>query len=599
MTVEATLPVISYEYLGPGNYDFSFKTFHASDIIVTGIKDEIESYWEYLTDYTVTLGTNGGTVTTTRDSVDADKIRITRIMPIQQPVDWVNGGPFDMDLLERNLDQIVMLIQQIQTELNLATITNWRGEWQPDIDYSVRDLVDYHSSIYFCLYSHTSSSDFQDDLDAGYWQIFIENPDIGDIEDLVEQAEDAAARAENSASAAESFATTAIQAAVDADQAAQNSADSAAKSYEWAENPEDVEVEPGEYSAYHWAQKASVFNPDEYYKKSDHIDSSTGAADAGKPIVLNGSGKVDPSMLDVGGFSYIGPFTPTAGAEYPDTTGLDPGAFWDIVGVDDAAGYTYTEGDLTGQTVYNGDYLLHGDQAWSIIEQTNFDPTLYYKLDGTMAITAPFAGGNQQYHNMAAGTEDAHGVNLGQLNAAVSPKADTAYVDSQDAALQTNIDAKADTTYVDSQDAVLQTNIDAKADITYVDSAVSPKADTTYVDSQDAAISDKLDKLDLFTLTATGAIADTPDENFIQDPDLYYAVREMNTANPPAGLDGFFIVNYPLATPGNAVQIGVQHTASNLAYRGCNSAAWGGWQIVPRMRIDGDTLYIRDDGQDP
>lgn len=33
------------------------------------------------------------------------------------------------------------------------------------------------------------------------------------------------------------------------------------KAEQWAENPEDVEVETGEYSAYHWAQKAASFAP--------------------------------------------------------------------------------------------------------------------------------------------------------------------------------------------------------------------------------------------------------------------------------------------------------------------------------------------------
>lgn len=38
-----------------------------------------------------------------------------------------------------------------------------------------------------------------------------------------------------------------------------------------------------------------------YYRENEHISSSAGAGDASKPIVLNGSGAVDPSMLPVYG----------------------------------------------------------------------------------------------------------------------------------------------------------------------------------------------------------------------------------------------------------------------------------------------------------
>jgi len=34
-----------------------------------------------------------------------------------------------------------------------------------------------------------------------------------------------------------------------------------------------------------------------YFLESEHVDSSDGAADAGKPIVLDSSGKIDSSMI--------------------------------------------------------------------------------------------------------------------------------------------------------------------------------------------------------------------------------------------------------------------------------------------------------------
>jgi len=40
------------------------------------------------------------------------------------------------------------------------------------------------------------------------------------------------------------------------------------------------------------------------YETSDFINSSTGVPDAGKPIILDSSGKIDPSMLDLGDIDH-------------------------------------------------------------------------------------------------------------------------------------------------------------------------------------------------------------------------------------------------------------------------------------------------------
>ncbi len=589
MTLEATLPVQNYTYIGPHDYEFDFIALSAEDIKVTGIKDGVESEWEYLTDYTVILNTTGGVVTTLKASDAADKIRIIRKMDIKQPVDWVNGGPFDMNLLERNLDQIVMQIQQVQVALDLATLTTWKGSWTANTVYTDRDLVEHAGNVYFCLDAHTSSSNFDDDLAAKLWSVFVEVPDLSEIQSLADQADQSATNAAASASAASNSAAMASQQADNAVQSAQAAASSAnaadqseLKASEWAQNPEDDPVEPGKYSAYHWAQKASVFDPANYYTKSDHIASSTGAADAGKPVVLSSSGKFDPTLVDiVGQLTYIGPFTPTGGAEYPDTTGRNPGSYWDITGVDEINGYTFTGGDLAGRTVHNGDFILYGESAWSISEHEDIDPTLYYRLDGTKAITAAFAGGNQQYHNLAAGTENNHAVNLEQLNNAVTPKADKSYVDSQDSALQDNIDLKADKSYVDSQDTALQANIDAKPD----------QAD---IDAGDAAITGKIDP---FTQTATGTVPLYSGD--CNDLNAYSLVLLNSSAtNRPATTTLWYVLTVKYGS--NLGQIAWSYNSLALfAYRYKYNNTWGAWEITPRMRADGDTLYIRDDGQAP
>ena len=155
-------------------------------------------------------------------------------------------------------------------------------------------------------------------------------------------------------------------------------------------------------------------NDGEAFLKTEHIDVSNG--NAGVPIITTTGGMIDASLVPMsGGYSYQGEFTPTDTAEYPDTTGVEYGGFWDIVGLDDINGYTFTGGDLAGQTIYNGMLLIWSESGWTMRE-TEINPDLYYKLDGTQPITAPLAGGNQQAKNFAPATENGDLVEYSQIS---------------------------------------------------------------------------------------------------------------------------------------------------------------------------------------
>ena len=71
-------------------------------------------------------------------------------------------------------------------------------------------------------------------------------------------SESNAATSETNAAASESAASTSES----------NAAASEAKAAAWAEEAEDVEVETGQFSAYHWAQKAAAFSGDGYFLDS-------------------------------------------------------------------------------------------------------------------------------------------------------------------------------------------------------------------------------------------------------------------------------------------------------------------------------------------
>ncbi|SUU42228.1 sialidase [Acinetobacter baumannii] len=47
-----------------------------------------------------------------------------------------------------------------------------RGDWEPSTQYQVKDLVFVNNITYICLVDHTSSSNFQDDLNSGKWIVY-------------------------------------------------------------------------------------------------------------------------------------------------------------------------------------------------------------------------------------------------------------------------------------------------------------------------------------------------------------------------------------------------------------------------------------------
>jgi hypothetical protein len=97
------------------------------------------------------------------------------------------------------------------------------------------------------------------------------------------------------------------------------------------------------------------------YEQSDFIDSSAGAADAGKPIVLDSNGQIDASMINFGAIDH---------------------------------------GSLSG--------LLDDDH------------TQYILVDGTRAFTGDQSVGNFKLTNLADGTADQDAVNLRQLQNAIN-----------------------------------------------------------------------------------------------------------------------------------------------------------------------------------
>ncbi len=163
---------------------------------------------------------------------------------------------------------------------------------------------------------------------------------------------------------------------------------------------------------------------DNYYLKTDHISVSSGAADAGKPLILGANGTIDASMVAMSDLIYQGTWTPEAGTEYPTTGGdgtsgapLDEGMYWEIDNV--GAGYTFTAGDLNGEVIYNLDKIKYSLVGWTI-SRNALDASAVYYLDGSNPLTADFAGGNYKLANIADAVLNTDAATLGQTQALIT-----------------------------------------------------------------------------------------------------------------------------------------------------------------------------------
>jgi len=205
------------------------------------------------------------------------------------------------------------------------------------------------------------------------------------------------------------------------------------------------------------------------FSTNEFIDISGGVGDAGKPVILNTQGQIDPSMLDVSTFYYVGPHDPSAGVEYPDTTGETHGAFWVVQGL--LADYTFSSGDLQGMTVKNGDFMVWAVGGWSIMVG-EMNPLLYYKLDGTQSITADFRAGGYNLINLNdvqdfESQPDDYASTIGQLKRLNADDVGAAWENhghliGEVEGLWDQLNSKANLNYVDAQNAAQDTIIAGK-----------------------------------------------------------------------------------------------------------------------------------------
>ncbi len=178
MTVESFADPVTYAYTGPGDFTFSFRVFGGGDLTVTHtdtvgvitvlVKD---------TNYTVTAldeSPYGGTVHCTYSAVTG-YLEIRRELDFTQETDWVNNDDLDAEVLERSFDRLIMLLQQVKTDVDQGNATtSWRGEWAALTDYEVFDVTAASTGLYLCIKEHTSGSSLASGVGAGYWHLIFD-----------------------------------------------------------------------------------------------------------------------------------------------------------------------------------------------------------------------------------------------------------------------------------------------------------------------------------------------------------------------------------------------------------------------------------------
>ena len=159
------------------------------------------------------------------------------------------------------------------------------------------------------------------------------------------------------------------------------------------------------------------------FTKSEHIVHSSGPQDQGAPIVLNSHGLVDPSMVSFQSLIPQGAWIPEESLEYPpDEANYEPGYMWHFDSLGATGEYTFIAGDLAGQTADENDWLMYGQEEWYII-RVQLDPSQYYRLDGTLPLSADFNAGQKRIARMADGVSSDDAVSFGQFTVGMDQKA--------------------------------------------------------------------------------------------------------------------------------------------------------------------------------
>jgi hypothetical protein len=212
----------------------------------------------------------GGTVAFAAPPAAGRLVTLYRDMPLERSTDFQQAGEFRAAAINAELDRLALMIQQIET---LASAALRPPPGDADLSPLLPDAAARAQRIL--------------SFDADGRPTAAEAPTAAAARavDAADAAETAQAAAAGSVTAADDAKTAAEAAADAADQSAGTAAtdaaaaaDAAQSAAAWAETAEDVEVAPGQYSARHWAAKATAADPAAERRRSDRVAIRAGLA---------------------------------------------------------------------------------------------------------------------------------------------------------------------------------------------------------------------------------------------------------------------------------------------------------------------------------
>jgi hypothetical protein len=163
---------------------------------------------------------------------------VQRVMDLVQPTDIENQGRFFPEIHERVFDRLTMLVQQAALG---PSRTIRVSEFDP-VPARLPSVAGRAGKVF----------GFDENGDP-----VVSSLSLSEIEGQVLGAQGFAQAAAESADEAQGFASSAGNSSELAAASAGNALVFSEKSQEWAENPEDDPVEPGQFSSKHWAAKAA------------------------------------------------------------------------------------------------------------------------------------------------------------------------------------------------------------------------------------------------------------------------------------------------------------------------------------------------------
>lgn len=127
------------DYVGNGatsSYSYTFRITAASDLTVTKRDTAgVETTLALTTDYTVSgVGSgSGGTITLTAGALPSGyALTIRRVLPLTQPTDLRNQGPFLAETHETVFDRLTMIVQQLQDVITRSVrVSETNGPFNP------------------------------------------------------------------------------------------------------------------------------------------------------------------------------------------------------------------------------------------------------------------------------------------------------------------------------------------------------------------------------------------------------------------------------------------------------------------------------------